>query len=305
MQQKPSKPPNSTSAGSLARELGWLAAACEDAQRVRSEAENEILAATPRANAAGAEKAATNAHGLLERIRTGSAGAAGSFLARRYRHQWRQEQQLRRALEKRLDIHPAWRWLKQVEGIDPILAGELLARLDPTRAATPSAFWAYCGFATVPGTEFRCSCCGYKVALPGTPDAPVSHRRPGGDRPCSGTLERYRGPEQGVRVAQPKAVDGEPAAYDRRAKKVCYLIGIALLNADGAYARVYHEERARLDRQRKGWPAARKHMAALRKMEKLFLAHLWLTWRQALDLPVTEPYSSGSGNQVMILSLDR
>jgi hypothetical protein len=30
-------------------------------------------------------------------------------------------------------------------------------------------------------------------------------------------------------------------------------------------------------------------MTALRKMQKLFLAHLWLVWREGIGLPVTRP----------------
>ncbi len=33
------------------------------------------------------------------------------------------------------------------------------------------------------------------------------------------------------------------------------------------------------------------HMQAMRKMIKLFLSHLWLVWREAEGLPITEPYA--------------
>jgi hypothetical protein len=94
-----------------------------------------------------------------------------------------------------------------------------------------------------------------------------------------------------VRVAQPRPGRGERAAYDRQAKKICYLVGTSFLRAGGRYEQLYRRERAELDLSRPGWAEGRKHLTALRKMEKVFLSHLFIVWREALGLPVTLPYA--------------
>lgn len=145
---------------------------------------------------------------------------------------------------REIEAHVAWVWLSQVPGVTPTLAGGLLSRLEPELASTPSAFWSYCGLAT--------------VAQP-----------------------------HGGRAAQPSRASGE-------LKRVCHALGTSLVRAGGAYARIYRQERARLDETRPAWACERKHLTALRKMEKLFLSHLWLVWREALGLSVTRPHQNDS-----------
>jgi hypothetical protein len=285
------------------RQLVWFADALAKAQanRLATGARIAVVARGPDAEA-GAGQPLTDVEALLTGIREGTTEGPIPILARTYRRQWMLEQQMSRALLKRLQTHPAWPWLGQVRGAEPVLLARLLARLDPVRASTPSSFWAYCGFATVPGVEFRCTSCGYVAATALSAPPPVAHRRDGGRKPCRGMLQRVRGPEQGVRVAQPKAGENGRGEYDRVAKALCYQIGGELLRAGGAYARMYGEERRRLDQERAQWPSPRKHMTALRKMEKQFLSHLWLVWREALDLPLTQPYTPANQPTTAVVS---
>lgn len=83
-------------------------------------------------------------------------------------------------------------------------------------------------------------------------------------------------------MAQPRA-RGERAAYDRTAKKTCYLIGVSLIRAADAYADLYQSHRVRLGTERTGWTLGRVHLAALRRVEKAFLAALWTAWTTAED----------------------
>jgi hypothetical protein len=96
-------------------------------------------------------------------------------------------------------------------------------------------------------------------------------------------------PDGVARVAQ----DGH---YDHAAKLLCLEIAGSLRIAGHGYERFYQAERENLDASRPDWPPARRHMTALRKMEKLFLAHLWLVWRQAEGLAVTDPYPGTTGS---------
>ena len=54
----------------------------------------------------------------------------------------------------------------------------------------------------------------------------------------------------------------------------------------------------RLDVAKPDWIPRRRHLTALRMTEKLFLAHLWLVWREQLGLPITAPYADSRDDTV-------
>lgn len=288
----------SLSTGLSVRDLRWIADAYEQAQRVRVDTGERIRAilqgrdSRPETGGTGAGPA-----DVLTAIRRGDTDGPVPLLGRTYRRHSDEERELRRAMLLALAAHPAWPWLSRVKGIGATLAAKLLARLDVARAPSPSSFWAYCGLATVPGIEYRCTSCGLRASFPTRYRVKGAHQRPDRKTECSGTLAAYRGPEQGVRVAQPRPGSGEKASYDQYAKKVCYLIGVSFLRSGSAYEAYYRQQRARLERERPGWTAGRTHYAALRKTEKLFLAQLWIVWRQAEGLPTTTPYAHGVLNR--------
>ncbi|HEV2131791.1 MAG TPA: hypothetical protein VGR27_11840 [Longimicrobiaceae bacterium] len=271
--------------------MRWIADAYEQAQRVRVQTGERIRAVLQARDETwhSDEPATGDAETVLKQIRSGKSEGPVPLLGRTYRRHWEAEQEMAQAMRQALQDHPAWPWLSGVRGIGPTLAGKLVARLDATRAETPSAFWAYCGLATVPGVEYRCPTCGYMASFPESYRVSGAHTRLGGRGRCPGQLEVSR--TEGVRVAQPKPARGQKASYDQYAKKVCYLVGTSFLKSGGAYSEYYRREKAKLEAERPGWATARRHLTALRKTEKLFLSHLWLIWRGALGLPLTQPYA--------------
>lgn len=224
--------------GPLRREIRTWAETYERARGARIRA-GERIRSRLRADAPGQAE-----DPVLVSIRDGEGDGPVPSLGRAYRESWTEERAAATLLEQGLEAHPAWGWLRQVTGVTPASAGKLLGRLDVTRADSPSAFWAYCGLATVARPE-------------------------------------------GGRMAQPSRDSDDT-------KSLCHALGASLLRANGSYARAYREERDRLGETRSGWPPQRRHLTALRKMEKLFLAHLWLVWREALGLPVTTPHENDS-----------
>ena len=272
------------------RDLKWIAAAFESAQAQRLRTGEQIRALVQsRANGNRPVGPSDEIEALLARIRAGSSPAPLAALGDAYRRQWSEERDLLRLMSERIARHPAWPWLERVRGIGPSLAARLLARLEIDRAPTPSSFWSYCGLATVAAEVYRCAQCGYELSLPSGRQLRPGHRVPGSGQPCPGALTLVG---DGVRrVAQPRPTRGENAPYDREAKKLCYLIGISFVRQGDAYKRYYNEQRARLDVAKPEWIPRRRHLTALRMTEKLFLAHLWLVWREQLGLPVTAPYS--------------
>lgn len=226
---------------------------------------------------------------LLARIRTGEDPGPAPAIGLAYRRQWAEERELLAAMSECVVQHPVWPWLRRVQGVGPSLAARLLGRLDVERAPTPSSFWAYCGLATVQAELRRCRECGYEVMLPAARPPRRTHRSASDGAPCAGALVPVEGAAS--RVAQPRPARGESAAYDREAKKVCYLIGTSIERQGGAYARYYHEQRRRLEDAKGAWIPRRQHLTALRMTEKLFLSHLWLVWRERLGLPLTPSYA--------------
>lgn len=280
--------------GLSVRDLRWIADAYEQAQRVRVENGERIRAILQGRDERSDTVAFEAGSGdTLSAIRRGDTDGPVPLLGRTYRRHADEERELRRAMVVALAGHPAWPWLSRVKGIGATLAAKLLARLDIHRAPSPSSFWSYCGLATVPGTEYRCSTCGLRASFPTRYRVKGAHQRADTRAQCTGSLLAYRGPEAGIRVAQPRPASGEKASYDQYAKKVCYLIGVSFLRSGSAYERYYREQRERLERERAGWTAGRVHFAALRKTEKLFLAQLWAVWREAEGLPTTSPYAQG------------
>jgi hypothetical protein len=192
------------------------------------------------------------------------------------------------ALRTAIGSHPAWAWMSEQRGVGELLAARLLSRLDVTRARTPSAFWAYCGLATIPGNAYECARCKLEVGIPVGYKLGETHFARAGSRLCSGHLEMIEGPVS--RVAPRRSIAGGRNSYDAHARKSCYLIGVSMLRCGSDFREYYDAERERLATERAGWTPKRSHLAALRKMEKVFLRDLWMEWRRAVNLPVVRPY---------------
>lgn len=269
----------------LQAELRGIAETHEKAEKERIRSADRIRSALrERAVSGGGSELLPPIEELLEQIRNGSVIEPVRLLGETYRRSLETEGEAEARFRALLVNHPAWPWLERVNGVGPLLAGKLLARLDPRRAPSPSSFWAFCGLATVPSVEYRCAACGYVAGVPEGSAVPDEHVALGSSSECTGKLERARGAAEGVRVAQRKPTRAQPATYDAEAKKVCSLIGASLIRAGGGYADRYRQTKTRLYRERAGWPPLRIHLAALRTAEKLFLAHLWLVWRESLGL---------------------
>lgn len=83
---------------------------------------------------------------------------------------------------------------------------------------------------------------------------------------------------------------GEKAPYNKRLKTTCYLVATSFLKSRSPYRDIYDEARDYYERERSDWTKAHRHAAAMRKMTKIWLSHLWVVWRELEGLPVTDPY---------------
>jgi predicted RNA-binding Zn-ribbon protein involved in translation (DUF1610 family) len=154
----------------------------------------------------------------------------------------------------------------EVRGIGVMLAAKVVAMIDIERAQHVSSLWRFAGMAVTP----VCIECGQYLTNGATqcPDC-------GG-----GIVHKADRPRKGQRLN-----------YNARLKTYCWQVGTSLLRAKSPYRSIYDKARKYYDANREDWPKARKHRAAMRKMVKLFLQHLWVEWRELEGLPVTKPYS--------------
>jgi hypothetical protein len=270
-------------------ELRLLYQLFEDAQRTRIAHGERVRAFLQGRSLAGSGETGGDVDHLLAEIARGGSAGTPTLLERAYARATEEEKTFALELRRVIEHHPAWAWLEQQRGIGHLLAARLLSRLDVTRARTPSAFWAYCGLATISGTAYRCAECGLEVAYPLGYQVRAAHQSRAGLGGCTGELTVIDN-QLSIRVAPRRTLGGGRSAYDAHARKTCYLIGVSMLRCKSEYRSHYDAERERLSAAHPGWTPKRGHLSALRKMEKAFLRDLWIAWRNAVNLPVVQPY---------------
>lgn len=167
-----------------------------------------------------------------------------------------------------LKSHPAYSWFNRVKGIGKENIGKVVGLVDIERANTISALWKFAGYA----------------------------------------------PQDGHAMKRTK---GEKLCYNSQLRSMCWRLGGSLMKAKGTFYDYYLDQKERYTQRYQGEgkqivPATslpkvngkkqetdiyiskdHVHNQALRKMIKLFLACLWLIWREVEGLPVTSPYAIG------------
>lgn len=83
---------------------------------------------------------------------------------------------------------------------------------------------------------------------------------------------------------------GETSHYNHRLKSLMWVLAGSLLRTGSPYRKVYDQARQYYAENRPDWIKKRQHMASLRKMNKVFLSHLWVTWRKLEGLPTRNLY---------------
>lgn len=88
-----------------------------------------------------------------------------------------------------------------------------------------------------------------------------------------------------------RPVKGEKLHYNARLKTICYKAAGSFLKCSSPYRAIYNSARAYYDENRLDWTKGHCHLAAMRKMTKVFLQHLWIVWRTLEGLPTRNLYS--------------
>ena len=164
--------------------------------------------------------------------------------------------------------HPAYPWFNRVLGVGRENIGKVVGPIDIERATTISALWKFAGFSVEDGTAPR----------------------------------RVKG--------------GGKLSYNSQLRSMCWRLGSSLLRAKGKFYDYYLKEKDKYyqkyqnqgikivpatslpkDKDGKRYKPegliseGHVHNQSMRKMIKLFLACLWVIWREAEGLPVTKPYA--------------
>lgn len=82
---------------------------------------------------------------------------------------------------------------------------------------------------------------------------------------------------------------GQKPRFNPRFKGLMYNVGVVLVRSKSKYKRIYDKAKEYYQANR-DWTKSHIHLAAMRKMEKLFLSHVWMVWRELEGLPVRDPY---------------
>jgi hypothetical protein len=178
-------------------------------------------------------------------------------------------------VERALEQIPVWnQWLVNVRGCGPAIGGVILASIDIAKAEYPSSLWRYAG-------------------LDVGPDGRGRSKRP------EHLVERSYLDKDG-KEAKRMGVTHNPELKTR-----LFLLATSFIKAGGPYRAIYDDRKLRLEShpvygahndgkeiEGKGKVSkGRRHMMAMREMQKRFLVDLYKAWRTIEGLPVAPEYS--------------
>lgn len=83
---------------------------------------------------------------------------------------------------------------------------------------------------------------------------------------------------------------GEKLHYSIRLKTTLYLVATSFMRSNSPYRALYDESREHYLATHADWTKGHQHLASMRRMEKVFLAHFWERWRLLEELPIRKLY---------------
>jgi hypothetical protein len=174
-----------------------------------------------------------------------------------------------------LEAHPAWPWLSSLAGQTTGDVLRLLVCLDVECADDPQAFHRECGLDAADGVRYECARCGLEATFPPDHVLQPRHSRADGAGPCPGRLT-WKSTARVARPLEHERIEGRSAVGR---------LTLALVRANGPFARYYLWERGRIERAHPAWVRTHTHRTALRRVAKRLLSQLWVVWRTAEGLP--------------------
>lgn len=203
------------------------------------------------------------------------------------------EKDLEKLIKKQLKNHAMYtQYLSKIRGIGPILSAGLISYIDDIeRFKNISSLWQYSGY----GMNRFCK----KCKKPTFVDVKYE----------SGKIAKKLHPEkicpicgeETIPILQ-KRTPGYQSNWNDRLKVLGWKAGSSFVRqpTKSKYRKLYDQIRA--DENRKNptrkkidgkivYNDGHKHNRAMRKVVKIFFAHIWQTWRRQQGLETTEPYA--------------
>ena len=191
-------------------------------------------------------------------------------------------------IRRLLKLHPLWAWLKEQKGCGPTMSGVILSEIDISKAPTVSALWSYCGLAvdTKTGKAVRMrrgEKAGFNPWLKSKLVKVLGDCLIRANSPWREVYDTYKHRKQNTLVDECMLCKGKgvfTSKKDDEGKETSTPREKKCKNCDGT-----------------GGPApwgqsdAHRHQAAIRRMVKAFLEEMWVVWRTAEELPVTDSYA--------------
>jgi len=204
------------------------------------------------------------------------------------------EKDLEKLIVKQLKNHALYtQYLVEIRGIGPLLAAGLIAYIDDIEKFDHvSSLWQYCGY----GMNRFCPNCKKPTSVTVKYDTGTIAKKlyPLEVCPeCNGDT---------VPILQKRTV-GYQSNWNNKLKTLAWKASSSFVKQPAAkskYRKLY--DKIKKD-EHKLHPTKKKvngkiqfndghlHNRAMRKVSKIFLAHVWQTWRRQQGLPATEPYA--------------
>jgi len=162
----------------------------------------------------------------------------------------------------------------QVRGVGPILAGGIVAFVDIERTPHAVNLWSLMGYAI------------FTERITGRMLAEWTKRTTPTEAQTEAEVKKLRA----LHGKPVRRVAGHRLTYNAQAKRNCYLLGRSLINPrwGGAYFDLFEEYKPMY--LMRDYSKGHAHMAAMRVVIKLWLSHLYETWRTLEGLEASKPY---------------
>lgn len=248
----------------------------------------------------GFEEVEIRLRGLVaayERARARSKPSRHATLDSRYARSapnYSEPDSLQGAVESILSEHPVWPWMSRFPGVHSTLTARLVVRLDITKSDRASSFAAVCGLDTHPGNEYSCTECGWRTSVFSGNSPPIRHHVRGTRQPCTGELTPTTATRSGRVVLRMDSVAPPELEFDPHARMLVHKIARALIHSGTRYKAYSDDLRETLRRSQPDWTERRLNAASLRKVQTLYLRHLWIVWRAGLGFQVPTRTAGGA-----------
>lgn len=199
------------------------------------------------------------------------------------------EERITQAVRDEVVTHPAWPWLSAIHGVAETSAALVVGYIDIHRCGTISQLWRYAGYGLRTQNCENCAGSGSLWVESATGEIVKDSERPERDgdwqvHECATCRGR------GFVERRDRPVRGERLPYNARLKTMVWRLIDLQVKTRGPYRTTYDQAKAYYLEHRPDWTKGHVEAAARRKAAKLFLAHLWMVWREAEGLPLGMPY---------------